>query len=120
VAIKKLLANGGLLVSVVGVFYTGLMFLRVVPGTLAIRFCDGGPAATITAALLDIACGALPSYLVGNVPLGVEVGRHGRNALFVCIAATVSDWIGGLYGIGALIGLACCFLILRKADWRAL
>jgi len=117
---KRVLLNVGLLVSAVGVFYSGLMFLRVVPGTLSIRFWDGGQAALNTAAVLDIACGGVLFYLAANVLLGVDVQRHARNALFVCIAAMISDWIGGLYGISALVGLVCSYFLIRESDWRTL
>jgi len=117
---KRVLLRVGLIVSAFGVFYSGLMFLRVVPGTLSIRFWDGGPSAMNTAAVLDIACGGVLFYLVANVLLGVDVRRHARNALFFCIAAMISDWIGGLYGISALIGLVCCYFLIREAGWRTL
>lgn len=117
---KRVLLKVGLLVSAVGVFYSGLMFLRVVPGTLSIRFWDGGQAAMNTAAVLDIACGGVLFYLAANVLLGVDVRPHARNALFVCIAAMISDWIGGLYGISALVGLVCRYFLIRESDWRTL
>jgi hypothetical protein len=117
---KRVLLKVGLLVSAVGVFYSGLMFLRVVPGTLSIRSWDGGQAAMNTAAVLDIACGGVLFYLVANVLLGVDVRRHARNALFVCIAAMISDWIGGLYGISALVGLVCSYYLIRESGWRTL
>ncbi len=97
----KGLARAGLLVSAIGAFYSGLMFLAVVPAPLSIRFWDGGPAAMATAAVLDIACGSVLFYLATQVLLGTEVRRHARHALIVCLLAVVSDWIGGLYGISA-------------------
>jgi hypothetical protein len=117
---KKLLAKAGLVLSAFGVFHSGLMFLRVVPGTLSIRFWDGGQAAMNTAAALDIACGGVLFYLAANVLLGVDVHRHARNALFVWIAAMISDWIGGLYGSSALIGLVCSYYLIREPGWRTL
>ena len=110
----------GLVISAVGVFYSGLMFLSLVPATMSIRFWDGGQAATNTAAVLDIACGSLLCYLVAHVLLGIDVRRHARNALIVCVVAMISDWIGGLYGISALIGLVCSYFVLREAGWRTL
>ncbi len=38
---KRAVLRGGLLVSAVGVIYSGLMFLNLVPATLSIRFWDG-------------------------------------------------------------------------------
>lgn len=107
-------------VSAVGVFYSGLMFLRVVPGALSIRFWDGGQAATTAAAVLDIACGSVLFYLVVQVLLGHEVERHARHALLVCLLAMISDWIGGLYGLSALLGLVCSYFMLREPGWRTL
>lgn len=117
---KRVLLKVGLLVSAFGIFYSGLMFLKVVPGTLSIRFWDGGQAAMNSAAVLDIACGAVLFYLVANLLLNVDVRRHAGNALFVCIAAMISDWIDGLYGISALIGLVCCPFLIREPGWRTL
>jgi hypothetical protein len=117
---KRVLLRVGLLVSAFGVFYSGLMFLRVVPGTLSIRFWDGGQAAMNTAAVLDIACGGVLFYLAANVLLGVDVRCHSRNALLVCIAAMISDWIGGLYGISALVGLVCSYFLIKESGWRTL
>ncbi|HUS70492.1 MAG TPA: hypothetical protein VM075_06935 [Anaerolineae bacterium] len=117
---KRVLLRVGLLVSAIGVFYSGLMFLRVAPGTLSIRFWHGGQAAMNTAAVLDIACGGVLFYLAANVLLGVDVRRHARNALFVCIAAMIPDWIGGLYGISALVGLVCSYFIIREPSWRTM
>jgi len=117
---KRVLLRVGLLVSAFGVFCSGLMFLRVVPGTLSIRFWDGGQAAMNTSAVLDIACGGVLFYLAANVLLGVDVQRHTRHALFVCLAAMISDWIGGLYGISALIGLVCSYFLIRESGWRTL
>ncbi len=111
---KKLLLRIGVAVSAIGVFYTGLMFLAVVPANLWMRFWDGGPAALNAAAVLDIACGSVLAYLVVNILLGVDVKRHARNAVIVCILAMVSDWIGGLYGISAFIGLICSYFISRE------
>jgi len=117
---KRVLLRVGLVISAVGVFYSGLMFLSLVPATMSIRFWDGGQAATNTAAVLDIACGSLLCYLVAHVLLGIDVRRHARNALIVCVVAMISDWIGGLYGISALIGLVCSYFVLREAGWRTL
>jgi len=117
---KRVLLRMGLVFSAVGVFYSGLMFLNVVPSTMFIRFWDGGQAALNTAAVLDIACGSLLCYLVAHVLLGMNVRRHARNALIVCVVAMISDWIGGLYGISALIGLVCSYFMLREAGWRTL
>jgi len=117
---KRVLVRAGLFISAVGVFYSGLMFLNVVPATMSIRFWDGGQAAANTATVLDIACGSVLCYLVAHVLLGIDVRRHARNALFVCVVAMISDWIGGLYGISALIGLVCSYFMLREAGWRSL
>jgi hypothetical protein len=117
---KRVLLRLGLIISAFGVFFSGLMFLMVVPGTLSIRFWDGGQAATNTAAVLDIACGGVLFYLAANVLLGVDVRRHARHALLVCIAAMISDWIGGLYGISALVGLVCIYFLIREPGWRTL
>ena len=117
---KRVLLKVGLLASAFGVFYSGLMLLEVVPAPLSIRFWDGGQAAMNTAAVLDIACGGVLFYLAANVLLGVDVRRHARNTLFVCIAAMISDWIGGLYGISALIGLVCCYFLIKEPGWRTL
>ena len=116
--IKRALLRVGLLVSAFGVFYSGLMFLRVVPGPLSIRFWDGGQAATNSAAVLGIACGAVLFYLAANVLMGVDVRRHAIDALIVCIAAMISDWIGGLYGLNALIGLVCSYFLIRESGSR--
>jgi len=117
---KRVLLRAGLVISAVGVFYSGLMFLNLVPSTMSIRFWDGGQAATNTAAVLDIACGSVLCYLVANVLIRIDVRRHARNALIVCVVAMISDWIGGLYGISALIGLVCSYFVLREAGWRSL
>jgi hypothetical protein len=117
---KKILLRAGLLLSAVGVFYSGLMLMRVVPGTLSIRFWDGGPVAITTAAVLDIACGSVLLYLVAQILLGHEVRRHAGHALLVCILAMISDWIGGLYGLSALLGLVCSYFILKEPGWRTL
>jgi hypothetical protein len=117
---KRVLVRVGLVFSAVGVFYSGLMFLNVVPSTMFIHFWDGGQAATNTAAVLDIACGSVLCYLVAHVLLRMDARRHARNALIVCVVAMISDWIGGLYGISALIGLLCSYLVLREAGWRTL
>lgn len=111
---KSILLRIGALLAAIGVFYSGLMFLGVVPASLWMRFWDGGPAALNAAAVLDISCGSVLAYLVVNILLGVDVKRHARNALIVCILAMVSDWIGGLYGISALIGLICSYFISRE------
>ena len=111
---KRIVLRGGLLVSAVGLFYSGLMFLNLVPATLSIRFWDGGQAAVNTAAVLDLACGSVLLCLAANVLLGIDVRHHARNALLVCIVALISDWIGGLYGISALIGLVCSYFIIRE------
>ena len=110
---KKVSLRIGLAVGAVGVFYSGLMFLDLVPSTMSIRFWDGGQAALNAAAILDIACGSVLCYLTSQVLLGIDVQRHARHAVPVCILAMVSDWIGGLYGISALLGLVCSFLISR-------
>jgi DNA integrity scanning protein DisA with diadenylate cyclase activity len=110
----------GLLVSALGVFYSGLMFLEVAPGPLSIRFWDGGREAMTTAAVLDIACGSVIFYLAIQVLLGNEVKRLARDALIVCAVAVFSDWIGGLYGLSAVLGLVCSYLILKEPGWRTL
>jgi hypothetical protein len=117
---KQVLRRAGLLVSGIGVFYSGLMFLGVAPGPLAIRFWDGGQGAITTAAVLDIACGSVIIYLAIQVLLRSEVRRHVRDALIVCAVAMFSDWIGGLYGLSALLGLVCSYFILREPGWRTL
>ena len=43
---KRVLLRAGLVISAVGVFYSGLMFLNLVPSTMSIRFWDGGQVAT--------------------------------------------------------------------------
>ena len=117
---KGVLLRVGLVISAVGVFYSGLMFLNLVPATMSIRFWDGGQAAMNAAAVLDIACGSVLCYVVAHVLLRIDVRRHARNALVVCIVAMIGDWIGGLYGISALIGLLCSYFVLREAGWRTL
>jgi len=118
--VTKGLAKAGQVVSAVGVFYSGLMFLRVVPGALSVRFWDGGQAAMTAAAVLDIACASVLLYLASQVLLGHEVQHHARHALLVCVLAMISDWIGGLYGLSALLGLVCGYFILREPGWRTL
>lgn len=66
------------------------------------------------AAVLDLGCGAVLLYLAANVLPAINVRRHARNALFVCFVAMISDWIGGLFGISALIGLLCSYFIIRE------
>jgi len=111
---KRVLLRIGLVISAIGVFYSGLMFLGLVPSTMSIRFWDGGQAALNTAAILDIASGSVLCYLTAQVLLGIDVQRQARNAVVVCILALVSDWIGGLYGISALLGLVCSLFISRE------
>ena len=118
--IKRVLLRLGLIISAVGVFYSGLMFLKVVPAPLSIRFWDGGQGAMNTAAVLDIACGSVLFYLAGQVLLGREVQRHARHALLACVLAMIADWIGGLYGISALIGLVSSYCLIRESGGRAL
>jgi hypothetical protein len=117
---KRVLLRVGLVLSAVGVFYSGLMFLNLVPATMSIRFWDGGPAAMNAAAVLDIACGGVLCYLTAEVLLGIDVHRHARNVLIVCVAAMISDLIGGLYGVSGLIGLVCSYFVLRERGWRTL
>jgi hypothetical protein len=111
---KRVLVRVGLVISAIGVFYGGLMFLDLVPSIMSIRFWDGGQMALHTAAILDIACGSVLCYLTSNVLLGIDVQHHARDTVVVCILAMASDWIGGLYGISALLGLVCSFLISRE------
>ena len=111
---KRVLLRIGLVISAIGVFYSGLMFLGLVPSTMSIRFWDGRQAALNTAAILDIASGSVLCYLTAQVLLGIDVQRQARNAVVVCILALVSDWIGGLYGISALLGLVCSLFISRE------
>ncbi len=113
--VKKVLLRIGAVLAAIGVFYSGLMFLGVAPADLSMRFWNGGPAALMAAAVLDIACGSVLAYLVVNILLGIAVKRHARNALIVCALAVLSDWIGGLYGISASIGLICSFFIARES-----
>jgi hypothetical protein len=113
--VKKALLRIGALLAAIGVSYSGLMFLGVAPSDLSMRFWNGGPAASMAAAVLDIACGSVLAYLAVNILLGVAVNRHARNAVIVCIIAVLSDWIGGLYGISASIGLICSFFIARES-----
>ena len=120
VAVKRLVAKAGLVISAVGVFYSGLMFLQVVPAPLSIRFWDGGQGALSVAAILDIACGSVLFYLTAQVLLEREVQRHARHALLVCVLAMIADWIGGLYGISALIGLVSSYCLIREQGWRSL
>jgi hypothetical protein len=56
--------------------------------------------------------------IVRGVLLGVEVRRQARDALLVCVAAMISDRIGGLYGISALIGFACSCFLIRESGSR--
>jgi hypothetical protein len=111
---KRALLRIGLVISAVGAFYSGLMFLGLVPSAMSIRFWDGEQAALNTAAILDIACGSVLCYLTAQVLLAIGVQRHARNAVMVCILAMVSDWIGGLYGISALLGLVCSLSISKE------
>ena len=74
----------------------------------------------ISAAVLDIACGGVILYLAVQVLLGSEVKRQARDALVVCAVAVFSDWIGGLYGLSALLGLVCSYFILKEPGWRTL
>lgn len=112
---KKLLLRTGAVIAAIGVFYSGLMFLELVPADLSIRFWDRGPMALNAAAVLDIACGSVMSYLVVNILLGTDVKRRARNAAIVSVLSILSDWIGGLYGMSAIIGLIASYLIGREA-----
>jgi hypothetical protein len=63
---KRTVLRGGLLVSAIGVFYSGLMFLNLVPATLSIRFWDGGQVAMNAAAVLELACLDGPRRRIAN------------------------------------------------------
>ena len=112
---KKVLLRLGAVVSAIGVLNSGLTFLQGVPIDLSSRFWDGGTAATITAAVLDIACGSVMCYLAANAVLGIDTRRHARSALIVSTVAILCDWIGGLWGISALVGLASSYFLTCEA-----
>ncbi|MDY6965577.1 MAG: hypothetical protein SVM80_06345 [Halobacteriota archaeon] len=113
--LKEVVSRIGIVVSSIGMIYSGLMFLNLVPADLSIRFWDGGVVAMNTAGVLDIVFGSILLYITINILIKNDVNRNARVALIVCIAGMVSDWIGGLYGISALIGVISSYLIKGEA-----
>lgn len=106
-------------ISAFGVFYSGLMFLEIVP-LPPMRFWDGGPTALMIAAILDLA-GGLLGFATG-IPALVQVWKKEPNRarmrrylwLFVMasLMGVAGDLIGGLYAIAAQIGLYSCLVVL--------
>ncbi|MDY6864634.1 MAG: hypothetical protein SVY15_01500 [Halobacteriota archaeon] len=112
--LKGAILRVGIVISAIGMVYSGLMFLGLAPADLSIRFWDGGDTALNAAGVLDIFFGSIMSYLVIEILIKHEVNRTSRIAVVVCIAGLFSDWIGGLYGISALIGLISSFFISKE------
>lgn len=88
------------LVSGFMMFYSGLFFLGVfpIPGP---RFWDGGETALLMAGLFDVAggTGAL-------VVISLRRARSPLNIVAIlCLTGIIGDLVGGLYAIGAQIGL---------------
>jgi len=112
--LKKIIARIGIILSSIGMIYSGLMFLNVVVVDLSYRFWDGGIVASNIAGVLDIMCGSILFYLTINILMKIDVKQNARIGVIVCIAGVISDWIGGLYGISALIGLISTYFIKRE------
>ena len=112
--LKKAVLRIGIVVSAIGMIYSGLMFLYLVPADLSMRFWDGGPLFLNLAGVLDIMFGSIMLYLTINMLTNRDVNQNAKVGVIVCIFGMVSDWIGGLYGISALIGLISSYFIKKE------
>ncbi|GAI74018.1 unnamed protein product, partial [marine sediment metagenome] len=65
--LRKIIARIGIIISTIGMIYSGLMFLNVVVADLSYRFWDGGIVASNIAGVLDIMCGSILLYLTINI-----------------------------------------------------
>jgi hypothetical protein len=106
-------------ISAFGVFYSGLMFLEIVP-LPPMRFWEGGPTALVIAAVLDLA-GGLLGFAAG-IPALIQIWKKApdpvrlRRMLWLFVLASLigvaGDLIGGLYAIAAQIGLYASLVVL--------
>ena len=112
--LKKVILRIGIILSAIGMIYSGLMFLGIVPADLSMRFWDGGAVSLDLAGVLDIMFGCIMLYLTINILTNRDSNQNAKVAVIVCMAGMVSDWIGGLYGISAFIGLVSSYFIKRE------
>jgi hypothetical protein len=111
-----------LLFSASLITYSGLFFLGVLPFMPIRRFWDGGSTALIIAGTLDLIGGLAVFVLVGVLLTGGYFRPSSDTANFYvylkiltifCVLGIIGDIIGGLYGIGAQIGLYTTLI-----DWK--
>jgi len=109
------------LVSGFMIFYSGLFFLGLLPMPEIHRYWEGGSTALVVAGLLDLISGGAVLLLV-FIMLARGYFRSAGNSMkfltyldalaIFCILGIIGDLIGGLYAIGAQIGLYSCVI-----DW---
>jgi len=109
------------LVSGFMIFYSGLFFLGLLPMPEIHRYWEGGSTALVVAGLLDLISGGAVLLLV-FIMLARGCFRSAGNSMkfltyldalaIFCILGIIGDLIGGLYAIGAQIGLYSCVI-----DW---
>lgn len=103
------------------IFYSGLFFLGLLPMPEIHRFWDGSSTALVAAGLFDLIGGAVVLLLVSSMLARGYFRSTGDNMKFLthlralaifCILGIMGDLIGGLYAVGAQIGLYSCVI-----DW---
>lgn len=109
-----------LLASALMMFYSGLFFWSVLPLPPIHRFWDGGFIAFTVSGFLDLIGGGAAFILVivmlmrglFRSPPSNNFIKNLRILVILCVLGIMGDLIGGLYAIGAQIGLYSCII-----DW---
>jgi len=102
-------------------FYSGLFFWGLLPMPPIQRFWDGGSMAFLVSGFLDLIGGGAAIILVivmrtrgffQSPRSSSSFIKYLRLLVILCVLGIVGDLIGGLYAIGAQIGLYSCII-----DW---
>jgi hypothetical protein len=103
-----------LLLSAFLITYSGFFFLGILHFMPFRRFWDGGSSALLVAGSIDLIGGLAVFILVGYLltrgllqwSLNIkELRTYLKFLMIFCVLGIIGDLIGGLYGIGAQIGL---------------